>query len=198
MSAETLFSYFTQCPPEGHLKFQVASQCAPVLKGIKASNIITVPSGAWKTLRKIFKNSAIICVPLYLGKEKDVLLLYRYELLTRHLGRECVIRFLKSYGYDSLDTASVIIRLRLHYQEYMAGKRPFPHELGVILEYPVEDVESFILHEGRNCLLASYWKVYHNREQAEQIFQKYDEARLKAMREVLEGRPLELVVEKNT
>lgn len=193
MSAETLFSYLTQCPPGAHLKFQVASQCAPVLKGIKSSNIITVASGSWKILRKTFKNSKIICVPLYLGKDRDVMLLYRYELLTRHLSRKEVRQFLRAYGYDNQDTAAVIIRLRQHYQEYMFGIRSFPHELGVILEYPVRDVESFILHGGKNSILTSYWKVYHDREQAEQVFRRYDAARREALEEIIKGRPLEQI-----
>lgn len=195
MSADVYFSYLNRCPAHAKLSFCVASQCAPVLKGIKASNMITMEAGTWRILRKVFKNSKIICIPLWLGEDKDVLLLYRYGHLTKLLKDESVIRFLRGCGCDRTDTASVIIRLRLKYQEYMSGRLPFPHELGVILEYPVEDVESFIVNGGKNCLFTSYWKVYHNRERAEQIFRLYDEARRTAIEEVLKGCPLEVIAE---
>lgn len=197
MSADIYASYLNRCPAHARLSFCVASQCAPVLKGIKASNIITMKAGTWRILRKVFKNSKIICIPLWLGEEKDVLLLYRYGHLTRLLKEERSIRFLRAYGYDRIETAAVIIRFRMRYQEYMSGSGPFPHELGVILEYPVEDVESFIIHGGKNSLLTSYWKVYHNKEQAEQIFRLYDQARQTAIEEVLRGYPLEVIVENN-
>lgn len=195
MSADVYFSYLNRCPAHARLSFYVASQCAPVLKGIKASNMITMEAGTWRILRKAFQNSKVICIPLSLGKEKDVLLLYRYGHLAGLLKEEKVIRFLRGCGYDRMDAASVIIRLRMRYQEYISGHAPFPHELGVILEYPVEDVESFIVNGGKNCLLTRYWKVYHNKERAEEIFRLYDEARKTAIEEVLNGCPLAVIVE---
>lgn len=38
MSVETILSFLQSCGPEGKLGFQVAVQCAPVLKGVKISN----------------------------------------------------------------------------------------------------------------------------------------------------------------
>ena len=70
---------------------------------------------------------------------KEVLFLYRYEQLERHLKNREVQEFLKSCGYDRFDVASVLARLRRRYQRYAGISKEFPHELGVLLGYPVGD-----------------------------------------------------------
>lgn len=190
MSAEAMLSFLQNCTPEARLGFKVAIQCAPVLKGVKISNLITVKPGGWQQIRFFLKESRIICIPLYADAGKEVLFLYRYEQLASHLRRAEVRDFLKRYGYKDFEIASVIRHLKLRYQQYAGGGKEFPHELGVLLEYPVSDVEGFIANHGENSLTARYWKVYENPQEAERIFQMYDEAKEQAMREIINGCPL--------
>ncbi len=187
MPAEMMLSYLRNCSPEGRLGFQVAMQCAPVLKDVKISNLIIVKPGGWHKIRADLKKSRIICVPLYTDGEKEVLILYRYERLENHLKEEAVRRFLRKHGYETMGIASVLKRLRARYQLYAGAGREFPHELGVLLEYPVEDVEGFIANRGQNSLASRYWKVYNNQQEAERRFQLYDEARDCALREMANG-----------
>ena len=42
----------------------------------------------------------------------------------------------------------------------MCGEPGFPHEMGVLLGYPVEDVRGFMEQNGQNALYQGYWKVY--------------------------------------
>lgn len=190
MSTETMLSFLQNCTPEGKFDFKVAVQCAPVLKGVKISNLITMKPGGWLKVRELLKKSRIICVPLYADQSKEVLFLYRFEELERHLKQEKVRRFMRRYGYEDYRIAPVLKRLRMRYQQYAGGGREFPHELGVLLEYPVEDVEGFIANEGRNCLTARYWKVYHNPQEAENTFRIYDEAKEQALWEIVNGSAL--------
>ena len=53
----------------------------------------------------------------------------------------------------------------------------FPHEMGLLLGYPVEDVEGFIENKGHNYLYAGYWKVYGHVEEKKALFNRYEEAR---------------------
>lgn len=190
MSAETMITFLQNCTPEERLGFQVVTQCAPVLKGIKVSNLISAKAGTWKRIRRYLQGCRVICVLLYADAEKEVLFLYRYEMLERHLKNPQVREFLRRQGYEKLDVASVLLGLRRRYQRYAGANMEFPHELGVLLEYPVEDVEGFIANQGRNSLMAKYWKVYHNQERARQIFRLYDEAKERAMEEIIRGVPL--------
>lgn len=190
MSAETMLSFLQNCTPEAKLGFQVVNQCAPVLKGVKISNLITLRPGGWLQIRKYLRKSRIICVPLYIDGEKEVLFLYRYDRLEAHLKRPDVRQFLQQLGYESFQIADVLKQLRRRYQQYAGVGREFPHELGVLLEYPVADVEGFIKNRGENSLAVRYWKVYQNLQEAERIFRMYDEAKEQALKEIINGYPL--------
>jgi hypothetical protein len=63
--------------------------------------------------------------------------------------------------------------LRGRFQECVSE---FPHEIGLFLGYPADDVEAFIKYEGKNYASSRYWKVYHNIEEANEIFRRIEEA----------------------
>ena len=190
MSAETMLHFLNNCTPEEKFGFRVVTQCAPVLKGVKISNLITMKPGGWRKIRAYLKKSRIICIPLYADAEKEVLFLYRYEQLERHLKKREVREFLRSCGYESFEVASVLVRLRRRYQLYAGISKEFPHELGVQLGYPVGDVQGFIDNRGENSLTSRYWKVYQNPKEAEKIFDLYDRVKEQALKEIMCGRTL--------
>ena len=190
MSAETMLHFLNNCTPEEKFGFRVVTQCAPVLKGVKISNLITMKPGGWRKIRAYLKKSRIICIPLYADAEKEVLFLYRYEQLERHLKNREVREFLRSCGYESFEVASVLVRLRRRYQLYAGISKEFPHELGVLLGYPVGDVQGFIDKRGENSLTSRYWKVYQNPKEAEKIFDLYDRVKEQALKEIMCGRTL--------
>lgn len=193
MSAETMLHFLNNCTAEEKFGFRVVTQCAPVLKGVKISNLITMKPGCWRKIRTYLKKSRIICIQLYADREKEVLFLYRYEQLERHLSLREVREFLMSCGYDRFDVASVLSRLRRRYQRYAVTQKEFPHELGVLLGYPVGDVQGFIANRGENSLTSRYWKVYQNPKEAEKIFDLYDRVKEQALREIMCGRSLSYV-----
>lgn len=190
MSAETMLHFLNNCTPEEKFGFRVVTQCAPVLKGVKISNLITMKPGGWRKIRAYLKKSRIICIPLYADAEKEVLFLYRYEQLERHLKNREVREFLRSCGYESFEVASVLVRLRRRYQLYAGISKEFPHDLGVLLGYPVGDVQGFIDNRGENSLTSRYWKVYQNPKEAEKIFDLYDRVKEQALKEIMCGRTL--------
>ncbi|MCC8127246.1 MAG: DUF3793 family protein [Clostridiales bacterium] len=194
MSADTMLCFLENCTPEARLGLHVASQCAPVLKDLKVSNLISVRPGEWRQLRQHLHPCRILCAPLYQGENRDVLLLYRDTRMKNLLSDPKICRFLQKYGYTSFNIAAVLRRLRHRYSQYAGGNGEFPHELGVLLDYPVEDVESYILNRGENSLMTRYWKVYHNLPKAEQIFRAYDAAKEQAMAEIIGGWRLSQVV----
>lgn len=190
MSAETMLHFLNNCTPEEKFGFRVVTQCAPVLKGVKISNLITMKPGGWRKIRTYLKKSRIICIPLYADAEKEVLFLYRYEQLERHLKNREVREFLRNCGYESFEVAPVLVRLRRRYRLYAGISKEFPHELGVLLGYPVGDVQGFIDNRGENSLTSRYWKVYQNPKEAEKIFDLYDRVKEQALKEIMCGRTL--------
>ena len=51
----------------------------------------------------------------------------------------------------------------------------FPHEIGLFLGYPPEDVLGFIHNKGRNHKCIGCWKVYGDEATARAVFRKYRE-----------------------
>ena len=49
----------------------------------------------------------------------------------------------------------------------------FPHEVGLFLSYPPEDVKGFIENRAANAKCTGVWKVYGDEWQARQTFAKY-------------------------
>lgn len=187
MSGERMLAFLANCSMEQQLQLRIVTQCAPVLKGIKLSNLISVKPGQWHQVKKYLRETKVVCSLLYADKDKEVLLLYRFGMLEQHLKKPEVRRFLEAEGYLDLSIPAVFLRLRRRYQRYAGGVAEFPHELGIILEYPVEDVKSFIRHKGQNCLMERYWKVYHDLDEAKRTFLMYDKAREDAMDQILAG-----------
>ena len=55
----------------------------------------------------------------------------------------------------------------------MNQNRGFPHEVGFVLGYPVNDVIEFESHKGHDCKFCGYWKTYSDVETARRCLCKY-------------------------
>jgi len=66
----------------------------------------------------------------------------------------------------------------------------------LLLWYPVEDVEGFILNGGKNCLCIGYWKVYENPDEKIALFRRFERARDILMEMVSQGLTIAEVVQK--
>ena len=53
----------------------------------------------------------------------------------------------------------------------------FPHEIGVFLGYPLEDVIGFIRNKGQCFCCLGCWKAYSNEAQARRVFALYEKCR---------------------
>ena len=81
--------------------------------------------------------------------------------------------FLTTMGYPGeLELEEYLILLKRRFE------MGCPHEVGIFLGIPLQDVVGFIENRGKGCLLNSYWKVYHNPKKAKSIFVSYDRARV--------------------
>lgn len=84
-----------------------------------------------------------------------------------------VFDFLENYGYEAKNVYKCIELLRYR----MQNNKDFPHEIGIFLGYPLIDINGFINNYGKNSLYTGYWKVYHNKKEAIEIFDNYNRCR---------------------
>ena len=159
------------------VELQLAIKSAPLITGLKISNLLTISSDGFCLVEKIISGSFISMNPLLETEEKTVILLYQKERLEKYLRMMQVQKLLTEEGYPSCLLEDILPVLCEKYEAYAETKNDFPHELGLLLGYPPEDVEGFIRHRGKNCLCTGYWKVYENREQKQQLFQRFEYAK---------------------
>ena len=155
---------------------QIVDYCAPTLAGLKTSslfhykftskkelyntvnsqNLLLNDKGVFLTILKIQNNSALILV-------------YRKALLQNILNQECIREFLGKYNYKEFDIDSCLKTLRKH-----LNKKDFPHEIGVFLGYPLDDIKGFIENKGQNSKCVGCWKVYNDVCSAKKAFRLFN------------------------
>lgn len=160
-----------------NIETQLALQCAPLITGLKISNLLIVQNENMNKVKQMLKNTEISYLLLLSREEKTTFLLYKSDQLEQYLLDIKVRNLLKQLGYHEFEMGNIFLDFKERYKEYMSGGKEFPHEMGLLLGYPVEDVKGFIENKGKNFLCIGYWKVYENREEKVKLFQKYELAK---------------------
>ena len=101
-------------------------------------------------------------------------MVFRPALLRSRLNTAGAKALLQRFGYPETDCLGVLLR-QLKGRFTPGGD--FPHEIGLFLDYPPEDVEAFISGSSE-CKLCGYWKVYGDVDGARERFACYDACRL--------------------
>lgn len=145
------------------VEMQLALQCAPLITGARISNMLMIDSADESAMRVILRASGISHFRLAARNEKTAFLLFRRSLLEAYLNNSEALDILKKAGYEDFSFGKILLRFKKHYEAYLNDEhKQFPHEMGLLLGYPIEDVRGFIEHNGCGCLYSGYWKVYRN------------------------------------
>lgn len=154
----------------------IVRHCSPTLAGLKTGNLFNYRYENIKELNKkiyecnkLLNIKGVYFVLLRVKDNRALIYVYRKKYLKEILTRRDVISFLWENGYRNFDISKCIkfLSTKLQTQE------KFPHEIGVFLGYPLEDIKDFIKNKGDNCKLVGYWKVYNNEINAIKLFNKF-------------------------
>ncbi len=176
-----------------HFDKLLAEYCAPTLLLEKPACLVTCS-------KKRFPNGKDLvneynCAfsekgwALEILKETDtayLLLVYHVALLEHCISCKQQQEVLKQEGYASISCDACLQCLKQRFHDFDT----FPHEIGVFLGYPIEDILAFKEHSGKNFTYSGYWKVYHNEEQAKQTFATYNHCRDFLTDKLAQGEPL--------
>ncbi len=167
--------------------------CALTLSSLKTANLFTVKFNSLENLNfnilmwnNKFASRGIKLKLLKTDHNNALIYLYRDAMLKNDMNNLKAKKILSSYGYKDLNVDLSIKKLLERLNTY----DEFPHEIGLFLGYPPEDVEGFICNKGQNCNLCRYWKVYGNEEEALIKFAKYDKCKAVYKKLWLEGRDI--------
>ncbi len=156
---------------------KLAYHSAPVLLGIKPSNLMSLNANDeidFDMFNIMLLKKGIKIKTVCHCKNRKLLFIYNERMLSILLSENSRKEFMAKYGYDcGSSIESILNRLA----ERISRNSDFPHEIGIFLGYPIEDVIGFIENKGENFKLCGYWKVYGDEEKAKRTFENYNKCR---------------------
>lgn len=112
--------------------------------------------------------------------------MYTIPNLKDYISSNAVQNFLKSYQYpNTFELCIQELKKRLN-------TKNFPHEIGVFLGYPLDDVIGFIEHKP--YYLVGDWKVYQNVNEAKKQFDVFKQAKEQMLNEIHNGYELSQII----
>lgn len=168
--------------------------CAPTLAGIKTGSLFACMfSGKTELFREVrnlnrrLAAKGIRVVPLSFKKNRALLYFYRPGMLKETLCHSLASNLLAQRGYPCGRPDCCIVRL----VKRLKDSPEFPHEIGLFLGYPPDDVQGFIEHRTTGCKCTGCWKVYGDREKAEKDFVRFEKCTDCYLRNWRQGKTLE-------
>lgn len=172
---------------------KLAYHAAPTLLGIKCANLISLSAEDYDIdlQTEVFNHRAAVkglcCRMLCHCSKHALLLVYSEHLLAARLADPEVREMLADFGYP-MDASVEVCLQRLAGRIGCSGE--FPHEIGIFLDYPLEDVRGFIENRGEGFKLCGCWKVYGCEESARRRFARFEKCRAYLCRRLSEGADL--------
>ena len=157
------------------LERELVRFCAPTLAGLKTGSVFSLAyqseeelRSALRSLNRRLRHKGLRLMLMRLSREKKRALIYlcRPNKLRHDLKDAGAESILGDCGYCCGDCARCIARLS---QRLRSGEE-FPHEIGLFLGYPAEDVRGFMDDREPTCV--GEWKAYGDAESARQTFQR--------------------------
>ncbi|MBQ8922846.1 MAG: DUF3793 family protein [Oscillospiraceae bacterium] len=150
--------------------------CAPTLAGMKTGSLFSYAPEQGENIRDEIRSlnrrlsaKGLRVLPLCMQKQRVLIYVYRPGKLREDFAAEEIRALLAECGYcggkPEQCVAALMRRLR--------SQGDFPHEIGLFLGYPPEDVIGFIRHKDCGCKCVGCWRVYGDVRKAETLFARY-------------------------
>lgn len=167
--------------------------CSPTLAGLKSGSLFSCPcphlpslTRQIRALNRRLVGNGLRIVLLRVGGGTALIYVYRPQLLRQCLSCPQAAALLSRFGYSG-NAERCIVRLIQRLQQ----QADFPHEIGLFLGYPAEDVQGFIECGPRCCKCVGCWKVYGDVAAAQRCFARYRKCTQEYCRHYQRGSSLE-------
>ncbi len=174
-----------------NFEMMLAFHAGPALAGIKPSNMVSCEYRDIDEMQRcldetnLYMNKkGIIIRPLKRMRNRMLVLVYRYNKLHETVFKKENFEYLKQAGYPVEEDLNCML---CYLEQRLQNSCTFPHEVGIFLGYPLEDVVGFVENQGKNCKLAGCWKVYGEPEKAQVLFNRYERCRNCICRRIKQG-----------
>lgn len=150
----------------------IVRHCAPTLANLKTGSLFVCPItdrpsffSSLRSLNELLVPKGLRALPLRIREYSALVYLYRPSRLKKDLEDPAAIKILQDHGYSCYGKCLPKLMERVRASE------EFPHEIGLFLGYPPEDVQGFLDH--RPCKCSGCWKVYGDENKAKKTFDLY-------------------------
>jgi hypothetical protein len=167
----------------------ILTAIAPSICEIKCGSLVNITDKN-KNMKSVWKESSseflqklkLSYVVVKEDKERVLIYFYNKKLLSQMLRDDSIRSFLKGYGYENCsELKEVLTVLKNRFMQEL------PHEIGIFLGIPLQDVKGFISNKGKNHLYCGYWKVYGDVESGIRIFSEYTSLRRTVIEDIASG-----------
>ena len=168
--------------------------CSPTLAGIKTGSLFSCNfeneenmRGDMRGLNRMLRNKGLRVLPLKYCDNRALVYVYRPARLRNDFMNKSVREILRKHGYSAEYPERCVAELMKRISE----NREFPHEIGLFLGYPPEDVRGFIENKARGYKCVGCWKVYGDAEYARRMFAEYKKCTEVYTEQLAKGKSLE-------
>lgn len=150
--------------------------CSPTMAGLKTGSLFSCAEKSRAELNSSLRrfNSSLVpkgvrLLPLRYENGRALVYMYRPDRLKTDLKNALASEILSERKYPAESSEKCVAELI----KRLKTQNEFPHEIGLFLGYPAEDVDGFIRCKAKNAKCVGTWKVYGNEETAKQKFELY-------------------------
>ncbi len=168
----------------------IVRHCSPTLAGLKTANMFNYSykdeaelRESIRTVNVMLKDKGVRMIPLRVSNGRALIYVYRPKKLENDLKSPLSGAILASCGYDGGSVPKLIKGLI----DRLGGEEDFPHEIGLFLGYPPEDVRCFMCDRNSGCRCVGCWKAYTNEKEAEKTFARFKKCTDVYCRKLIEG-----------
>lgn len=175
----------------------IVKMCSPTLMGLKTGSMFSAKyrsaakvKAELRRLNETLKPKGLLIMPLRFTENRVLLYVCRMQLLESDLSKPKVSFMLKKLGYPCESAEHSL----LHLMRRMRTSAGFPHEVGLFLGYPPEDVLGFIKNKAKNYKAMGVWKVYGDTAKAQKSFDSFKKCSEETYRRFKNGASLEQLI----
>lgn len=157
------------------MEAQVIRHGAPTLACIKTGSLFSCAFASREVMYQAVRSCnlrltgrGLRVLPLRYAQGRGLIYLYRPDRLANDLHDRMACKLLSGCGYPCGDPNRCI----RHLMARLAQEPEFPHEIGLFLGYPPDDVDGF-MHRRDEAKCTGCWKVYGDVPAAQRTFERY-------------------------
>lgn len=175
---------------------------APSLCGIKPANLFSMNTECFsqgkskiRDWQKLFSKNGRYIVIMPKSETRLLFFIYDEKLLQEICSKSENLKYLAQKGYDVSRGFDFILSELLRRLTHDCN---FPHEIGLFLGYPLNDVIGFETQNASGQIFSGYWKVYSDERTAIKMMDAYKNCRDICMKWLNDGYTVPSAAEKYT